>query len=177
MIVQCISFGSHWWLREVYDRHTGALLRHRSAFMNTTGFNNHGAEYKFKHWLPGFVRINAGTWPRFNSPKELLQAKFHTDGITRFKETNRLMLRLRAPDDAEVDRYLVCISSQTEGMINFNSHWKCDGPARIFSSSYFAKVQETLLLLEYGTTVQTSLGSWRIMCKAKTSFLGLVDGR
>ena len=36
MIVQCISFGSHWWLRKVYDERTGELLRYRSAFMNTT---------------------------------------------------------------------------------------------------------------------------------------------
>ena len=30
------------------------------------------------------------------------------------------------------------LAAQSEGMINFNSDWKCDGPARIFSSSYFA---------------------------------------
>jgi len=176
VIVQCISFGSHWWLREAYDRRTGELLRYRSAFMNTTRISCAETQ-KFKHWLPGFVRINAGTWPRFDAPEELLQAKFHTDGVTRYKETNRLMLRLRAPDDAEVDQYLVCINSRTEGMINFNTDWRCDAPARIFSSSYFKQMQETLVLLKQGTIIRTSLGSWRIMCKDKTSFLGLVDGR
>lgn len=176
MIVQCVSFGSHWWLRKSYDRRTGAFLRHRSAFMNTTGIR-HGAERKFKHSISGFLRINAGTSPHFDSPQELLQAKFHTEGVTRYKETNRLMLLSRASDDTEVDLFLVCIKSTSEGMINFNSAWRREGSVRIFSSTYYAREQETLLLLKRGTIIQTSLGSWRIMCKDKTSFLCLVDGR
>ena len=176
MIVQCISFGSQWWLRKVYDERTGEFLRYRSAFMNTTRVNCAKTE-KFKHWLPGFVRINAGTWPRFDSPTELRQAKFHTDGVARFKDTNRLLLRERAPDDAPVDRYLVCLSSKSEGAINFRSDWKCDGPARIFSSSYFKRMQETLLLLASETIVTTSLGNWRITCNDKATFLELLNGR
>jgi|NGEPerStandDraft_6_1074524.scaffolds.fasta_scaffold79766_2 hypothetical protein len=174
MIVQCISFGSHWWLKEVCDQRTGEFLRYRSAFINTTRVNCAKTE-KFKHWLPGFVRINAGTWPRFDALEELLQVKFHTDGVVRYKDSNRLLLRSRAAEDAQVDQYLVCISSRIEGTINFNSDWRCGAPARIFSSSYFKKMQETLLLLRQETIVKTSIGSWRIICKDKTSFLGLVD--
>ena len=174
MIVQCISFGTKWWLIKVYDQRTGEFLRYRSAFMNSTGFGR-SKRKNFKHWLPGFVRINAATWPRFDAPEELLQAKFDTDGVSRYKETNRLMLRSRASEDAPVDQYLVCINSRSEGTINFNSDWRFDAPARIFSSSYFKNMQETLLLLRRETIVKTSLGSWRIMCKDKTSFLGLVD--
>jgi hypothetical protein len=176
VIVQCVSFGSHWWLRKSYDQRTGAFLRNQSAFMNTTGFKC-GRQKKFKHATPGFLRINAGTKPHFDSPRELLQAKYHTEGITRYKETNRLMLVSRAPDDEEVDMFLVCVRSTSEGSINFSSDWKRNGTARIFSSSYYAYKQETLLLMKREAIIFTSLGSWRIMCPDKTSFLGLVDGR
>jgi hypothetical protein len=92
-------------------------------------------------------------------------------------ESNRLMLRSRAPDDAEVDRFLVCVRSTSEGMIDFNSGWRRDGPARILSSSYYAFHQETLLLMKRESVIWTALGSWRITCKDKTTFLGLLDGR
>jgi len=61
------------------------------------------------------VRINAATKPYFDSPQEILQAKYYTEGVTRYMESNRLMLRSRAPDDAEVDRFLVCVRSTIEG--------------------------------------------------------------
>ena len=176
MIVQCISFGSHWWLKEVCDQRTGEFLRYRSAFINTTRVNCAKTK-KFKHWLPGFVRINAGVWPRFDAPAELMQAKFNTDGVVRYRDTNRLLLQSRAAEDAQVDQYLVCINSRIEGTINFNSDWRFDAPARIFSSSYFNKMQETLLLLRRGTIIRTSLGSWRITCKDKTSFIELLDNQ
>ncbi len=176
MIVQCISFGSHWWLRKSFDRRTGAFLRHQSAFMNTTHIKV-GSPKKYKHSIGGFVRINAGTRPYFDSPQEILQAKYYTEGVTRYMESNRLMLRSRAPDEAEADRFLVCVRSTSEGMIDFNSDWRCDGPARILCSSYYAFRQETLLLVKKQTVIWTALGSWRIMCEDKTSFLGLVDGR
>jgi hypothetical protein len=142
--------------------------------MNTTHIKV-GSPEKYKHSIGGFVRINAATKPYFDSPQEILQAKYYTEGVTRYMESNRLMLRSRAPDDAEVDRFLVCVRSTIEGMIDFNSDWRCGAPARIFSSSYFKKMQETLLLLRQETIVKTSIGSWRIICKDKTSFLGLVD--
>jgi hypothetical protein len=176
VIVQCVSFGSHWYLNKTFDQRTGAFLRHRSAFMNTTHVKV-GSPEKYKHSIGGYVRINAGTRPYFDSPQEILQAKYCTEGVTRYMESNRLMLRSRAPDDAEVDRFLVCVRSTSEGMIDFNSGWRCDGPARILSSSYYAFHQETLLLMKRESVIRTALGSWRIMCKDKTSFLGLVDGR
>jgi hypothetical protein len=176
VIVQCISFGSHWYLNKRVDPRTGALLRCRSAFMNTTHIKV-GSPEKYKHSIGGFVRINAATKPYFDSPQEILQAKYYTEGVTRYMESNRLMLRSRAPDDAEVDRFLVCVRSTIEGMIDFNSDWRRDGPARILSSSYYALHQETLLLMKRESVIWTALGSWRIMCKDKTSFLGLIDGR
>ena len=126
MIVQCISFGSHWYLKKRFDQRTGALLRHRSAFMNTTHIKV-GSPEKYKHSIGGFVRINAATKPYFDSPQEILQAKYYTEGVTRYMESNRLMLRSRAPDNAEADRFLVCVRSTSEGMIDFNSDWRCDG--------------------------------------------------
>lgn len=176
MIVQCISFGSHWYAKKRFDQRTGALLRYRSAFMNTTHIKV-GSPEKYKHSIGGFVRINAATRPHFDSPQDILQAKYYTEGVTRYLESNRLMLQSRAPDDAEVDRFLVCVRSTCEGMIDFNSDWRCDGPARILSSSYYALHQETLLLLKRESVIWTALGSWRITCNDKATFLGLLDAR
>jgi hypothetical protein len=82
--------------------------------MNTTHIKV-GSPEKYKHSIGGFVRINAGTRPYFDSPQEILQAKYYTEGVTRYMESNRLMLRSRAPDDAEADRFLVCVRSTMRG--------------------------------------------------------------
>jgi hypothetical protein len=70
-----------------------------------------------------------------------------------------------------------CVRGTCEAMINSNSNWRCDGPARILSSTYFALYQETLLFMKRESVIKTALGNWRIICRDKTIFLGLRDGR
>jgi hypothetical protein len=78
--------------------------------MNTSAIGN-----KYEHKIKGFVRVNAAARPYFDDPKDLLQAKYVTEGVTRYRETNRLILSSRAANDAQVDRFLVCIRSSKEG--------------------------------------------------------------
>lgn len=170
MIVQCVSFGGHWYLHKVFDPETNALIRRKSRFMNTSAIGN-----KYEHKIKGFVRVNAAARPYFDDPKDLLQAKYVTEGVTRYRETNRLILSSRAANDAQVDRFLVCIRSSKEGLIRFDSEWRVGGKARIVSSSFFRNKQETLLLMEPNAMIRTTLATWRIMCKNQTSFLGLAD--
>jgi hypothetical protein len=178
VIVKCISFGSSSWLRPSNDNSPNGPIRSRSALMNTTAIPC-GVNFRPLHRVSGTVRINAGIRPHIDSFRDALQVKFQTEGVIRYRETNRLLLKSVVPDTAEVDRFLVCVRSTVEGTIDFASEWKTGVQARILSSSfhYRRREQETLLLMDATAEIQTTLGTWRIMCKDKTSFLGLVDGQ
>jgi len=88
----------------------------------------------------------AATKPYFDSPQKILQANYYTEGVApaTWNQT-ALMLRSRARRQCR-GRPLprVVSGAPSEGMIDFNSDWRCDGPARILSSSYYALHQEEL---------------------------------
>jgi hypothetical protein len=174
MIIQCISFGSAWWLRPEYDEYSGALIRPKSAFMNTTSPDRSNRDKaRWCHRISGFIRINAGMTPYFDSPKEILQAKFHTTGLEQHNGSNRLLLKRRASPDANEDHYLVRVRSTEEGMVNFyKESWRV-GRCSIVSASFGNGVQEILLLMGREAVIKTSLGNWGIICKNNIAFLGM----
>jgi hypothetical protein len=173
LIVQCISFGSAWWLRPGTDRRTGAVIRVRSAFLNTTGFAR-GKNVARHYFAPGFVRVNAAMNPPFSTPTELLDGKFATNGIERYKESNRLLLKARVGNSVATDAFLVCLRSGSEGKIDIKSSWR-RGPVRVISSSFHrvSGAQELLLLIGPGGIVTTELGEWEVECNSKKAILVL----
>jgi hypothetical protein len=173
VIVRCISFGTHWWLRPGTDRKTGAVIRARSAFLNTTGFAR-GTNVTRCHKTPGFVRVNAAMNPQFSTPTELLDGKFATNGIELYKESNRLLLKARVGNSVPTDAFLVCLRSEAEGTINFKSSWR-RGPVRIFSTSFHegSGAQESLFVIGPGGIVTTDLGEWEVECNSKRAILVL----
>jgi hypothetical protein len=176
VIVQCISFGTCWWFRGTKDEKTGAIVLSKSAFMNTTGFLC-GGKHQWKHRSPGFIRINAGRFA-FQTPSDLYQQKFVTDGITAFHgvnsaRSNRLLLESRVKPDTPADAYIVTIKSDRDGTIAFKSNWRSDG-VRVISSSTKLKAQEATLLMPVGSWVHTSLGKMEVECRKNLSLLALV---
>jgi hypothetical protein len=175
MIVRCLSFGTYWWLREGAHPVTGVPVLARSAYMNTTSIYR-GKTATWGHWVPGFLRVNATMNPRFLTPNdligELIGGLFYTNGIEKYKESNRLLLKKRAKDSTVPDVFLVRITSEKEGKIDFESDWR-RGAVRIFSSSFHDGSQETLLLIGKGGIVTTELGEWEVACSSIATILAL----
>jgi hypothetical protein len=171
VIVRCLSFGTAWWLRPGIDTKTGAIIRARSAFMNTSAIVR-GKKVRWAHLTPGFLRINAAMSPQFSTANELLDGKFATNGIEKYKESNRLLLRARVGNSVPTDAFIVCLRSETEGPIDFKSSWR-RGPVRILSASFHDGSQESLLLVGPGGIVTTALGEWEVECSSKMAILAL----
>ena len=177
MIVQCISFGTCWWFRGAKDEQTGAIVLSKSAFMNTTGFLC-GGKPQWKHRSPGFIRINAGKFA-FQTPSEILQQKFQTDGVTSFsgnnnQRSNRLLLETKVTLSTPTDAYLVTLNSDNDWTIAFKSAWRSNG-VRVISSSTKQNVQQTTLLMPVGSHISTSLGKMEVVCRKNLSLLALVS--
>jgi hypothetical protein len=173
VIVRCLSFGSASWLRPGTDGKTGAIIRTRSAFFNTSGFVR-GTRFIWAHKTPGFIRVNAAMSSQISSFAELIDCKFATNGIETYKESNRLLLKARVGNSVATDAFLVCLRSGAEGTIDFKSSWR-RGPVRIFSTSFHegSGSQESLLLIGPGGIVTTDLGEWEVECNSKMAILAL----
>jgi hypothetical protein len=176
VIIQCLSFGTCWWLRSAKDEHTSAIILAKSAFMNTTGFG----KKEWKHRSPGFIRINAGRIV-IASPDELLQQKFMTAGLTSYFSKNnirssRLLLESRVAPETPTDAYLVTVRSDRDGHINFQSDWRSKGVRVVSSSSRKNQMdQETALLMPVASHIQTSLGRMEVVCRKNLYLLALVN--
>jgi hypothetical protein len=110
--------------------------------------------------------------PQFSTATELLDGKFATNGIEKYKESNRLLLRARVGNSVPTDAFIVCLRSETEGTIDFRSSWR-RGPVRILSASFHDGSQESLLLIGPGGIVTTDLGEWEVECSSKMAILAL----
>jgi len=173
VIVRCLSFGSASWLRPGTDSKTGAIIRTRSAFLNTSAIVR-GTREIWAHETPGFVRVNAAMSSQISTFAELIDGKFATNGIETYKDSNRLLLKARVGNSVATDAFLVCLRSGSEGTIDFKSSWR-RGPVRIFSKSFHkgSGSQESVLLIGAGGIVTTDLGDWEVECSNKKAILAL----
>jgi hypothetical protein len=171
LIVQCISFGSHWWFRDTKDETTGALILAKSAFYNTTAFKR-GEKVRYQYEFRGHVRINANG-VMFSEPSEILQACFQTPGVERFMDSGRLLLQRKMPGGVTPDAYLVALRSEREGEIDFKARWRTDG-VRVISKSVRGKSHETMVVIPTGGRVITNLGEWEVVWRKNGSLLSLV---
>ena len=161
MLVKILSFGSNWWARfgqDVYDRYR--FTRH-AAYFNSTGLRS-GNKVR-RHWIvPGLIRFNGvgGFNPHF--PNRALGKTFECTGLTFAYGGNRLLFVKNAERLLAPDYYLVVLSSETRGTINFgDTGWKSDSAMPIAVSSSGSR-QEAMLLMKPLDRVRTSLGVWRL---------------
>ena len=142
--------------------------------MNTSGFKS-GSRELWRHRSKGFIRLNAKEAIISKSGAEILQSKFETLGVERFKDSNRLLLAKRVPGNTPVDAYIVTIKSDREGHINFDAKdWRTLG-VRVIASSAHNEKQEVILLIPVGGKIQTTLGEWEVVCRKNMSLLELVS--
>jgi hypothetical protein len=179
VLVKILNFGSNWWARSGQDAHDRYRFTRHAAYFNSTGLRS-GNKVR-RHWIvPGLIRFNGvgGFNPHF--PDRALGKTFECTDLTFAYGGNRLLFVKNAEQMLAPDYYLVVLSSETRGAINFgDAGWKSDSamPIAVSSSGYR---QEAMLLMKPLDRVRTSLGVWRLKLGPNVRYgasLELVDER
>jgi hypothetical protein len=163
VIVDCLSFGSLWWLRPGETADSSLKFSGHAAIFNTTGFRQ-GAGERRSWTIPGVLRFNAGTLADQRlRPEMLIGGKFQATNVEHRGSWNRLLLLRKVRRQVPPDAMLVNVRSVTVGSIAFGANWRSSG-VRVIASSSFGGEQETLLLMAAGGEFTTSKGTWRCQC-------------
>ena len=162
MIVQCLTFGSLWWLRPGRDKEHPERFTSQAAVFNTTGFC-HGARDRRNWIIAGVIRFNAGTIleQRLNAAS-LDGGCFETCGLERSGSWNRLLLLRRIRAVSVPDAVLVTVQKKEFGKLRFSSEWRTP-EVRIVAASVHGEEQETLLWMQIGSEITTEKGTWRCL--------------
>jgi len=161
VLVKILNFGSNWWARFGQDVHDRYRFARHAAYFNSTGLRSGNKVHR--HWtLPGLIRFNGvcGFNPHF--PNRALGKTFECADLTFAYGGNRLLLVKNAKQMLLPDFYLVVLSSEKRGAINFGeARWKSDSATAIAVSCSGGR-QEVMLLMKALDRVRTSLGVWRL---------------
>lgn len=161
MLVQVLSFGTNWWARfgrNVDDPHR--FTRH-AAYYNSTGVRC-GSKVR-RHWIiSGLIRFNGVGDFNPNLPDHAIGRTFVCSDLTQAFGGSRLLFQSRAPKSAAPDCYLVVISSEVHGQVDFTSGaWKSVF-SQVIAASRLRDQQEAMLLMKPGDWLQTNTGFWQL---------------
>jgi hypothetical protein len=171
LLVQVVSFGSAWWVRPGWDKRDPQRYSSHSAYFNSTGIRQAGKLHTAGP-VRGLIRFNANSGLDPHQPQKSIGQTFRCHKLESFRETNRLLAVRVVHRSASPTHFLVCLSSGLHGVITLQHQ---TGP-QIVSISRFRGSQETLVLLEAGELVETTVGIWDVKQSAKTfPALRLVD--
>ncbi len=161
MLVQVLSFGTNWWARFgriVDDPHR--FTRH-AAYYNSTGVRC-GSKVR-RHWIiSGLIRFNGVGDFNPNLPDRAIGRTFVCSDLSQAFGGNRLLFEVRAPKNSVPDCYLVVVSSDVHGPIDFCSGaWK-SVLSPVIAASHLRDKQEAMLLMKPGDWIQTNTGFWQL---------------
>src|SRR5579883_1335963 len=160
MRVKVLSFGTNWWARFGSNPSDAHRYTRHAAYYNSTGIRC-GSKVR-RHWIvPGLIRFNgAGDFnPHF--PNRCLGHTFQTSNLDFLFGGNRLLLKNRMPDSSAPDWYLVVISQELHGRINFASNDWRSRTTKVIAASQLRQTQEAMLLMKPGDRVRTACGVWQ----------------
>jgi hypothetical protein len=163
MLVKVLGFGTNWWAR--YGRHAfdpHRFTRH-AAYYNSTGVRCGGKVRR--HWvIPGLIRFNGAGGFNPHLPNRSLGCTFHCSDLTFACGGNRLLFERKVSRSEIPERYLVALSSELHGQMDFSSAaWKSS--AAVIAVSQLREKQEAMLLMTPGDWVRTSCGFWQLTIK------------
>ena len=169
MLVKVLNFGTNWWARfgsDVSDPHR--YTRH-AAYYNSTGIRC-GRKIR-RHWIvPGLIRFNGVGDFNPHLPNRSLGHTFLTSNLDLIFGGNRLLLKKKMSDPCAVDWYLVVMSQDLHGHVDFQSTgWKSSS-AGVIAISQLRQVQEVMLLMKPGDWVETSCGVWQLAVSNQSRF-------
>jgi len=165
MSVKILAFGSNWWMR--HGRHCSDAYRYtrHAAYYNSAGVRC-GQKIK-RHWIfPGLIRFNGvGDFdPHF--PGRSIGEIFRCSDMEFACGGNRILFVRRIPKTTVPDRYLVVVSGERFGGLDFaNPNWKSEFTEPI-SISQLRASQEAMLLMSDGDSLCTRLGVWQLRVRS-----------
>ena len=161
MLVKVLNFGTNWWARFGRDAEDPHRFTRHAAYYNSTGVRCGGKVRR--HWVTsGLVRFNGVGDFNPNLPDRAIGQTFVCSDLTHAFGGNRLLFQNKAPRSAIPDCYLVVVSSDVHGHIDFTSTvWK-SVLSKVIAASQLRDKQEAMLLMRAGDWVQTLSGFWQL---------------
>jgi len=165
MSVKILEFGSNWWARFGPDREDPHRYTRHAAYYNSAGIRC--ANKVRRCWvLPGLVRFNGVGDFNPHLPGRSIGETFWCANPVFTCGGNRVLFVRRAPKSTAPDHYLVVVSSDRHGALDFSSPaWKSESTLPI-SVSQLGDRQEALLLLKAQDWIRSALGIWRLVVRA-----------
>ncbi len=167
MLVKVLSFGTNWWAR--FGRGPGDSQRftNHAAYYNSTGVRR-GCKVR-RHWVvSGLIRFNGVGDFNPHLPNRSLGCTFRCSDLTFAFGGNRLLFDRKVSKSEVPDCYLVVVTSDLHGRLDFDSRdWKSTSAA-VISASQLRDNQEAMLLMKPGDWVQTDCGFWRLTATDRT---------
>jgi len=164
MSVKILEFGSNWWARFGRDHDDPCRYTRHAAYYNSAGIRC--ANKVRRYWvLPGLVRLNGvGDFNPHYPGRSIGETFWCADPVFTGGGTRVLFVR-RAAKNTAPDRYLVVVSSDRHGALDFgNPGWRSQSIWPI-SISQLRDRQEALLLMEPEDWVRSALGIWRLVMR------------
>lgn len=160
MLVKVLSFGTNWWARFGRDSFDPRRFTRHAAYYNSTGVRC-GRQVR-RHWvIPGLVRFNGAGDFNPHLPNRSLGCTFHCSDLTFAFGGNRLLFERKVSNSEIPERYLVALTSELHGRMDFGSNaWKSSAAA--IAASQLREKQEVMLLMRPGDWVRTSCGFWQL---------------
>jgi hypothetical protein len=161
MLIKVLNLGTNWWARFGRDADEPYRYSRRAAYYNSTGVRC-GSKIR-RHWIfSGLIRFNGVGDFNPNMPDRVIGVTFVCSDLTNAFGGRRLLFKSKAHKSAVPECYLVVISSEVHGQINFRSSvWKSVF-SNLIAASQLRDKQEAMLLMKPGDWVQTSCGFWQL---------------
>jgi len=155
MLVKVLSLGTNWWSRSRLS-----VEPQRQVHYNSTGVRC-GRRVR-RHWLlPGLLRFNGVNFDR-GCALDACGSTFLCSDLAYAYGGNRLLFLSRSWGSGPPDFYLVTVTSEVYGAIDFSSNVWRSVFTRVIAISQLRRQQEAMLLMGAGDWLQTSSGFWRL---------------
>jgi hypothetical protein len=160
MLVKVLSFGTNWWARFGRNPFDPRRFTRHAAYYNSTGVRC-GRKVR-RHWvIPGLIRFNGAGGFNPHLPNRSLGFTFHCSELTVACGGNRLLFERKVSKSEIPERYLVVLSSELHGRMDFSSDtWQSS--AAVIAVSQLREKQEAMLLMTRGDWVRTICGFWQL---------------
>jgi hypothetical protein len=161
VLVKILSFGCNWWSRFGNGPDDRFRYTKHAAYYNSTGVRC-GRKIR-RHWIvPGLIRFNGtGDFDPYCPHRSVGQVFSCTEPIFAYGG-NRVLFERKVKRSEIPDYFLVGMSSERYGRIDFNADWRPERCLAIATSDLREK-QEALLLMKLHDWVRSNLGLWRLI--------------
>lgn len=159
MLVRILGFGCNWWRR--FGRNPDDRLRYtkHAAFYNSSGVRC-GSKIR-RHWvIPGLIRFNGSGNLAAHNGDSLVGSTFSCTEPIFALGGNRVVFKERVSNAAVPDCFLVAMTSDGFGLIDFGSNEWLSAHALAVAASHLREKQEALLLMRLGDWAETNIGRW-----------------